>query len=300
MMHVTAVRTNILSSQSEVSTLTLRLASFLVGFAVALVACSLTGYRITSHNIFLNFNRFHPYLAPESDFLPTARQVRQLAFATLDKSKLNVVIGGSSVFYGVGQPLGATITDDLRRELGDDYRVIDLAMRSGDLSGIAELTVEMLIREGYKVVYLADIGVARDPAPIGSAPYQYFFWDAKARGYIMDWPLRGAVLGQYAWLSDKALGGWLNSLMNFNELWSTIGYERVFTVFSILMPGRFWRPRREFPDDELSPPLEKRYPYDFNNEMRIVESISRLYDSGSWKRFERAFDVAIRVQCDNR
>jgi hypothetical protein len=294
MIDATAIGTNVARSERGAPTLTLRLASFLIGLWIALLASSLTGYLITSRNIFMPFTRFHIRIAPDSDFLPTARQVRALAFATLDKSKVNVVIGGSSVFYGVGQPPGATITDNLRRELGDDYPVINLAMRGSDVSGMAEFTVEMLVREGYKVVYLADTPVAVGPSPIGAAPYQYFFWDAKARGYIIDWPARDAALGKYAWMTDQALGGRLNSLLNFNDLWSTVGYEKVFTVFSILVPDAFWHARRESVDDEPNVPPERRYQYEINGQMAIVRwRISRLPDDSYWEEFRRSFDVAI-------
>ena len=294
MIDATAIGANVARSERGAPTLTLRLASFLIGLWIALLASSLTGYLITSRNIFMPFTRFHIRIAPDSDFLPTARQVRALAFATLDKSKVNVVIGGSSVFYGVGQPPGATITDNLRRELGDDYRVINLAMRGSDVSGMAELTVEMLVREGYEVVYLADIGIAIGPAPIGPAPYQYFFWDAKARGYIINWPPRDAALGKYAWMTDQALGGRLNSLLNFNDLWSTVGYETVFTIFSNLVPDAFWHARREFVDDEPNVPPERRYQIEINREMALVQIISKLPDDSYWELgFRRSFDVAI-------
>jgi hypothetical protein len=158
---------------------------------------------------------------------------------------------------------------------------------------MAELTVEMLVREGYKVVYLADIGIAIGPGPIGPAPYQYFFWDAKARGYIIDWPARDAALGKYAWTTEQALGGRLNSLLNFNDLWSTVGYERVFTVFSNLVPDAFWRARRESVDDEPNLPPARRYQIDINREMSLVRIISKL-PNDSWELgFRRSFDVAI-------
>jgi hypothetical protein len=248
---------------------------------------------MTSKNIFGNFNRFYLMLAPDTSFFPTARQVRHLAFALLDKSRVNVVIGGSSVFYGVGQPEGMTIADNLRRELGGDYRVINLAMRGGDVSGMAEETTEMLLREGYKVIYLTDIGVATGPQPIGSLPYQYFYWDAKARGYLMDWPLRDAALGEGAWLSNPALGGWLNSFLNFNDLWNTIGYEKFFTVFTSLLPNSFWVPRKKFSDNEIDPPVESRYRNSVDVEMRIVHGISQPLVEPQWDGFRQAFDVAI-------
>src|SRR5262245_15747812 len=95
----------------------LRVVSFISGGLVAFAICAMIGQHLSSSNIFRDFGRFHTRLSPESFFQPTASEVRALAHDLFDKSKVNVVVGGSSVFYGVGQPQGMTIADNLRREL---------------------------------------------------------------------------------------------------------------------------------------------------------------------------------------
>jgi hypothetical protein len=269
-----------------------RIVSFTLGMAVALGGAALLGRHMSSENIFRDFGRFHMRLSPESFYQPTARQVHALALDVLDRTRINIVVGGSSVFYGVGQPKGLTIVDNLRRELGDDYRVINLAMRGGDVSGIAELTTEMLVREGFRVIYVADIAVGAEAWPIGSPPYQYFYWDARARGLLIDWPARDSAVNR-PWYRDEILAAQLNSGLYFMELWNTIGYEHLFTVYSRLMPDHFWRPRRLVPDNEIDPPEELRYR---NNaeELRIMSEIVRQVPSpDQWRNVRAALELAV-------
>src|SRR5437899_5537979 len=94
---------------------------FLLGFALAFLSCVAAGYFSSARNLFENFTRFHQLIAPESNFYPTARQVRTLARAVLDRSKTNVIVGGSSVMYGVGQPADQIWTKELSKILGGDY-----------------------------------------------------------------------------------------------------------------------------------------------------------------------------------
>jgi hypothetical protein len=277
---------------AELEPPSLRLIWFLAGFVLSTTICSVAGYTLTSINIFQNFNRFQVFIAPDSNYLPTARQVRALARAVLDPSKTNVVIGGSSVFYGVGQPAGMTMADNLQRELGDQYRVVNLAMRGGDVSGIAEQTSEMMIRDGYKVIYLADIAVAASPQPIGQSPYTYFFWDARARRYLFDWPPRVSAVGEYPLLNNQAIGAALNSILNFNDLWETLAYEHLMTVLSSVHPEQFWHARATLSDPEAEPARERRYPF-AEADLRIARAISQPLSEARWVDFRQNFDVAI-------
>jgi hypothetical protein len=264
---------------------------FFVGFIIGFLILSVSGEWASSSNMFMHFGRFHTFLAPDTYFLPTAKEVQALAIAELDKSKINVVVGGSSVFYGVGQPAGKSIADDVRRELGDGYRVINLAMRGGDVSGIAEQTSEMLVRAGYKTIYVSDIGVGTSPQPIGSSPYQYFYWDARVHGFLFDWAPRDAALGPRSSLSDQAIGSDLNRWLNFNELWNYIGYRYVFTVFSNLTT-HFWRRRMEAEDNEIEVPVELRYS-NMEANLEIVAHISQPFQAQHWDGFRQSLKVAL-------
>jgi hypothetical protein len=271
--------------------------SFLTGFIVAFCGCAIAGAVLTSTNVFTHFTRFFSPIAPDYFYYPTVRQVRQIAFAEMDKTKINIVIGGSSVMYGVGQPPGRTMADDLRRDLGAQFTVTNFAMRGGDVSGMAVTMAEMMTREGYRVIYYSDWQPGASPTPTGEAPYRYFYFDARARGYVMASPARDAAIaaqmGRYWQLSNLELGAWLNSMLDFNDLWQTIGYTTLFTKFSTLEPDHFWRPRREYPDPEIDLPHELRYGNTAAN-LEVAKGYSRIRlpeDAG--QEIKVAFDAAI-------
>jgi len=268
-----------------------RFASFVVGAVLSFAICAAVGWKASSSNIFRDFGRFHTRLTPESFFQPTAREVMSLARELLDKNKVNVVIGGSSVFYGVGQPEGQTIADNLRRDLGDNYRVINLAMRGGDVSGIAEQTVEMLLREQYRVVYVSDIAVGGTVTLLGSTPYQYYFWDARARNLLIDWPARDQRL-TLPWYAEQRMSAMLNKYLYFMDLWNTIGYDYVFTVYSTLIPGHFWQARKNLPDNEIDPPEQFRY-RNGELELQLIKRISEMPTEPEWKLVGTALETAL-------
>jgi hypothetical protein len=275
----------------RLSIVILRALSFAVGFLLAIASCSLLGWQVSERNIFRGFDRFHTRLSPESFFQPTAREVHALAKDLLDRSRTNVIVGGDSVFYGVGQPQGQTLADNLRRELGSEYRVINLAMRGGDISGIAEITAEMLTREQYHVVYVSNIGVAAVPQAIGSVPYQYFYWDAKARNLLIDWPARDSKFNR-SWYDESVLSASLDKLFYFVELWNAIGYNYVFTVYSRLIPGTFWQPRKNLPDNEIDPPDALRY-LNVELELGLIARSAQLPTELLWQNVKTAIDVAV-------
>lgn len=260
-----------------------------------MAALAFLGGRVSSKNMFMEFGRFYPAISPSLFFLPTSREVRELALSVLDKSKINVVLGGSSVFYGVGQPTGQTLADKIRGQLGNGYRLINLAMVGGDISGIAEQAAEMLLLEGYKIIYVADISFTAPPEPIGKAPYQYYFWDADARGYIFDWPERKLVGDHLYWISNAAMGARLNRWLNYNELWNYIGYKWVFTISSPPVPPEFWRPRINLIDSENDRPPEQRY-QNYRAEVIWLNSWLRLLPQSYWATFGQATAIALPPQ----
>ena len=74
----------------------------------------------------------------------------------------------------------------------------------------------------------------------------------------------------------------LNSFLNFDDFWGTIGYERLFTVYSSLVPTDFWRPRKAYPDNEIELPRELVYRNDIGAEMAIVRGISAPQSDAQW------------------
>jgi hypothetical protein len=261
-------------------------------FGAGATLCSAAGYLSSASNHFARFTRFHSMISPEANFRPTARQVRALALEMLDRSKINVVVGGSSVMFGVGQPTGRIWTQKLAELLGDDYRVINLATKAGDVAGLASFTTEMLSREGFRVIYVTDLAVALTTQTIGTSWFEYFYWDAKARGYLYDYPSRDRLLNelkpdeQYGWVATVE---WLNSFLNFNELRNFVSYK---WINLLRVDGQDSRPRQLYADPEIDPPQGMRYGFPEAN-LDLYIHLSQHRDDALWPSVQRYFEAAL-------
>src|SRR5690348_8568906 len=99
--------------------------ALLLGVAVAFAACCLAGHAAGRRNHLRDFHRFHQLISPESLYYPTVNEVCALARGRLDRDRVAVIVGGSSVLHGTGQRADQLWTDRLQALLGDDYRVIN-------------------------------------------------------------------------------------------------------------------------------------------------------------------------------
>jgi hypothetical protein len=255
--------------------------AFFAGCVGAFVACCILGNALARREEFPGFVRFHQLLAPESFYYPTALQVRGLVRARLRPGATAVIVGGSSVLNGVGQVPSRIWTRALARRLGRPFVVINLALRAGRPQELGMLAAEALVKAGRPVVYVADVR----PCTVHDDPtgllHRYQFWDFRYRGFLLDDPEREAHLAAILARPDAGardelrLGLWLNSRLGlaFADLWSTVAYRQVFTVWNFLAHPRFWRPRRTAPDRELRvPPRGYYHRYAFDAAMRTVRT----------------------------
>jgi hypothetical protein len=83
-----------------------------------------------------------------------------------------------------------------------------------------------------------------------------------------------------------------DSLPNFNELWTAVGYKYVSTVFSIFAPVAFWKPRKVYPDPEIDPPPEARYRNMAEN-VRLFKLIALAPTPETWPTLQKAFETAL-------
>ncbi|HKV42881.1 MAG TPA: hypothetical protein VJX67_27030 [Blastocatellia bacterium] len=288
--------------------------AFLWGVGLAFAACCLAGYVASRYNPFYNFHRFHVKMAPESLFYPTASQFRDIVLSTADASKIIVIVGGSSNFHGVSQPVDQLWTRRLQVLLGDDYAVYNFALRGGMPTEAGGVAAETLFKVGRKVIYVADFAPGLAPPPDGQI-YRYLFWDAYYKGYLLHDKGREAWLREIESIKDSKyselrLGERLDSALYFNDLWNTVAYRRVMTVWNFLVAGSFSRPRRAYPDAEAdggSVPVAQRYAvHDNAAEMKIVRSrfeflfradnrgrLQADFRSPTWRSFSRAIRQGV-------
>ena len=248
----------------------------LLGVALGFIACSLAGRQAAQQQPFENFVRFHQGINPETHFYPSFSQVLNLARQHIQPGKVLVVVGGNSIFHGVGQRESQIWTRHLQELLGESYLVLNLALKGNDPFEFGGLIAERLAWEGLPVVFLTttldaniDTGTACEWE---GRLYQYFFWDAWGKGLLPPDEKRDQ------WLNDDA--SWkdfhgsnrrevryrshVDGVVYASDLWNTVAYRHLCSIFSPLKNQAFWEAHRNIGDhDPYSNVPEEAY----NSEM---------------------------------
>jgi hypothetical protein len=239
------------------------------GATAGFLACCVAGWIASGQNLYVDFVRPHMYIAPETSFNPTVSQLRALVADTAPPGRVVVIVGGSSVFHGVGQGPDTIWTRRLQARLGEPFRVFNFAFRAGASSEGGAIVAESFIREGRPVIYVADTPPAVAVPPLGGF-YEYLFWDAYYKNLLLDDPVREARIDELTArlagaarekLHERRLGARLDHRLRFNDLWTTVGYRWAFTVWNRFTLGRPFAPRKTFaePDSGASLPFGQRY-----------------------------------------
>jgi hypothetical protein len=238
----------------------------LLGVLASFLGCCALGAWYGRRPVYENFERFHPYIAPESLHYPTSTQVLALARSRLPADKVAVIVGGNSILYGVGQRNGLLWSKALQAELGDDYRVLNLAMRGASASEFGGTVAEVLGREGRKVIFITIANYGAPGSPDGNL-YQYFYWDACSRGLLPRWQPREALIERTDRQRDREKVAELrrrtqfNSYCGFCDLWNAVAYQRLSTVWTALVAEHPFRPRKRWGYEDPGPaiPFAVRY-----------------------------------------
>jgi hypothetical protein len=239
------------------------------GAALGLLGCSVAGWIASGQTLYRKFVRAHQAIAPEGSFHPTVSQLRALVTRTAPPDRIVVIVGGSSVFHGVGQGRDRVWSLRLQERLGEPFRVFNLAFRAGAHTEVGAVVAESLLKDGRPVIYVGDTPPATAVPPVRGF-YEYMFWDAYEKGLLLEDPVREARLrellgrvrgaGREA-LDERRLGARLDRHLRFNDLWTTVGYRWIFTVWNPLVHDRPFAPRKTFADPEVGPmpPFDQRY-----------------------------------------
>lgn len=191
-----------------------------------------------------------------------------LATQNLNSDQKLVIIGGDSVALGRGQ--GPDLwTEKLQRKLGPAFKVINLAQ-----TGMPVLTgpfiVFLALSEKYPTACYVGIGadlyVNDLEIPFHGYPH---WWDAYYKGLLPNLPQIEASINQRFQESgisqreatdELKLGTFLDSIFYFRDLWTTVGYKWLFTVWTPPTSATFLKPRIQYQDIDPKPyPLETRF-----------------------------------------
>lgn len=274
--------------------------TFFVGFAAGLVLCSVFARWISHRGYHAVFTRFHQVISPEAQYYPTLEEMCGIVRTRCRPDQVLVIVGGNSIFNGVGQPADKLWTVELQRQLGDGFAVVNLAFRGALCTDGGAVVAEVLRKEFPRQVYVANTSPFSPPAPYGVEPYRYIFWEARSRGLMESFAPRDALVDDYVeqtyrWGErfDLRSRGWLDRALRFRDLWNWVGYEYIFTIQNPIvphMPEAIW-PRKDFPDNETdfeTIAFEDRFRPEYRDaEMKIVRAFSanfyfRVYH-GDWR-----------------
>ncbi len=234
----------------------------LFGVVVGFVACCVAG-RVAAHQQpFENFVRFHAHISPETHFYPSFSQVLNLARQQVQPGKIMVVVGGNSVLHGFGQRESHVWTRHLQELLGEQYVVLNLAIRGSDPFEFGGLVAEKLASEGVPLVFVT---TALDGNMNAGASgewegriYQSFFWDAWGKGLLPSDERRDQWLSdEISWkdyhgtnrreLRYRAL---VDGAAYAGDLWNSVAYRYLCSVYTPLKNQRFWEAHKNIPDPD--------------------------------------------------
>jgi hypothetical protein len=248
-----------------------------LGLVAGFGACCLGGYYVSRQNHIENFERFHNFLTPLSQFYPTACQIRELARSNLDPHKIVVIVGGDSVLQGYGQSLSQVWTRKLQALLGKRYQVINFGLLCGRTGEFGATAAEFLSRDFNKLILITNQSVGTLHQDPDGLLFKYFFWDAYYKGLLLPHPERDARLremenevdpesgcpgnGHHPAPATRTKGERLKELraemsldrdLHFTDLWNTLGYTHFFTVWTALTRDSFARARKHYADDGIA------------------------------------------------
>ena len=238
-------------------------------------------------------------------YQPTIGEMRAIVRARCRPEQVLVIVGGNSIFQGVGQPVEKLWTRHLQELLGDRYAVVNLAFRGSSPTDAGALAAESLRDEYPRQIYLANMLPFTSTSPAGGLDYRFMLFDASYKGWLVGFPARDAVVRDYLARPDiypdaRALsyGARLDAVLRFRDFWNWWSTTRFFTFPTWLTPelSRAFRPRNSFVDAEPdfeSIPFRERFAGKFlEAEMQITRNTSaqfyRLDASGRWQLDELA------------
>jgi hypothetical protein len=245
-------------------------APLLAGVVVGLAACALAGHEAGRANRFRDFQRFQESTDYRTNYRPSAAQVRSLLREKVRPDQVAVVVGGNSVMMGMGQGRDGVWTRALQAELGDRYCVVNVALPGLDMQEFGTLAAEVLYKDGHDRLLVVTNTWPYPTAPIGEPDGKplvwWFYWDAHARGLLLDYPERDARLAQPL---DKRIDRakdrrardelmrqvTVDRWLNFRDLWNAFEYEAGVTVWCKPLAKSWSRARKRYPDaDPVVPP----------------------------------------------
>jgi hypothetical protein len=236
-----------------------------LGVTSSFLGCIVAGHRLAELNCYGSLSRFHPQINYLSLHYPTVAHIRALGRDRLDPGKIVVVVGGNSVLYGAAR-LPDSFATRLQALLGDDYQVLNLAMCGALSAEFGATAAEVLSQDFPRLIFVSNDwpgpkwGIGE---PDGRPYVRYLFWEAHARRWLTNDPVREARLHELARArrdeaaySELRLQIRLDHTLSFRDLWTTLECTHLSTTWSRPVARTWWKSRQSYLEQDVpSEPL---------------------------------------------
>jgi len=236
------------------------------GIVAAFGGLSFLGWHAAHQDYFPGFVRFMRWTAPDTKFYPTVGEMMSIVRTRAKRDQILVIVGGNSVLRGVGQPVDRVWTKTLQQNLGPGYAVVNLAFNGSGITDGGAVVAEALRKEYPRQIYIANAAPTQPPAPDGTGVYRFVFWEARAKGLLIDDATRNEAIvvsnrnpqirnpppGGGEGLDELRMREWLDHLFYFQDFWNKVTYLNFNAVWGAYSPGptEFLRPRQTYSDPE--------------------------------------------------
>ncbi len=267
--------------------------TLLAGFGLGLGLMAWAGRTVIQRDLHPNAVRFHPMIAPDSQYEPTMGEMRAFVRARCRPDQILVIVGGNSILLGVGQPADRVWTKRLQEILGDRYAVVNLAFRGSSPTDGGAFVAESLRDEFPRQIYIANVAALQAADAIGIESYRFILFDAYYKGLLLPWAPRDQELKDH--LADPAhktarferrLGAQADALLHYRDFWNWWSSTKFFTFATPFQPNPklAYKPRAYFRDEENDyegTPFEDRFtPATIANDTVI----SRAYSAAGYSK----------------
>jgi lysophospholipase L1-like esterase len=245
--------------------------TLLLGFAAGLALLAYAGRTVGKRDLHPNSVRFHPMIAPDSQYEPTMAEMRAFVRARCRPDQILVIVGGNSILLGVGQPADRVWTKRLQEILGDHYAVVNLAFRGSSPTDGGAFVAESLRDEFPRQIYIANVAALQAADAIGIASYRFIFVDAYYKGMLLPWTPRDQQLNAYladpvfhTALFERCVGAKIDAVLHYRDFWNWWSATKFFTFATPFQPDPklAYKPRAFFADEEPDyegTPFEQRF-----------------------------------------
>lgn len=286
--------------------------TLLAGFVLGLSLLAWAGRQVENKDLHPDAVRFHPMIAPESQYEPTMAEMRAFVRARCRPDQILVIVGGNSILLGVGQPADRIWTKRLQELLGDRFAVVNLAFRGASPTDGGALVAESLRTEFPHQIYVANVAPLQGSDAIGIESYRFIFFDAYYKHQLLPWGPRDEELKDYyshpstrTARLERRIGAQADAWLHFRDFWNAWSTTKFFTFATPYQPDRSlaYKPRNKFPDKETdydTIPFDQRFsPTVVANDTVIARAVSSVgytkTADGNWQLNSAHYDQFVKL-----